>query len=70
MGRLLYGPRAAATDTFEQKARTGIGAPARDAPLTSRCREPAGPRASASASASAGIRPMRLSLATRLILLL
>ncbi|PJO57477.1 hypothetical protein CWD85_21705 [Burkholderia pseudomallei] len=68
MGRLLYGPRAAATDTFEQKARTGIGAPARDAPLTSRCREPAGPRASA--SASAGIRPMRLSLATRLILLL
>ncbi|ARL01272.1 hypothetical protein BOC41_08390 [Burkholderia pseudomallei] len=64
MGRLLYGPRAAATDTFEQKARTGIGAPARDAPLTSRCREPAGPRA------RAGIRPMRLSLATRLILLL
>ncbi|AUG22046.1 hypothetical protein F5D26_15875 [Burkholderia pseudomallei] len=60
MGRLLYGPRAAATDTFEQKARTGIGAPARGAPLTSRCREPAG----------AGIRPMRLSLATRLILLL
>ncbi|KGD24734.1 hypothetical protein DP42_5355 [Burkholderia pseudomallei] len=66
MGRLLYGPRAAATDTFEQKARTGIGAPARGAPLTSRCREPAGPRA----SAGAGIRPMRLSLATRLILLL
>ncbi|ATF34658.1 hypothetical protein CO709_15265 [Burkholderia thailandensis] len=69
MGRLLYGPRATATDTFEQKGRTGAGVPAR-----ADLREASGHgRAAVDISArtpAPAFRRMRLALATRLILLL